>query len=95
MRVPEEPVCIDLFRKNPVFTSLHLKSPVHVVQPQLRGPEHDILFLSLSYFSLVINVLIQAFGQMSGLKGIVSRDTVHIVFEGIFIYVSALCRLKG
>jgi hypothetical protein len=31
MRVPEEPVCIDLFRLNPVFTSLHLKSPVHVV----------------------------------------------------------------
>jgi hypothetical protein len=34
MRVPEEPVCIDLFRQNPVFTSLHLKSPVHVVPPQ-------------------------------------------------------------
>ncbi len=30
MRVPEEPVCIDLFRQNPVFTSLHLNSPVHV-----------------------------------------------------------------
>jgi hypothetical protein len=34
MRVPEEPVCINLFRKNPVFTSLLLKSPVHVVTPQ-------------------------------------------------------------
>ncbi len=34
MRVPEEPVCINLFRKNPVFTFLHLKSPVHVVPPQ-------------------------------------------------------------
>ncbi len=33
MRVPVEPVSIDLFRQNPVFTSLHLKSPVHVVQP--------------------------------------------------------------
>jgi hypothetical protein len=31
MRVPEELVCIHLFRQNPVFTSLHLKSPVHVV----------------------------------------------------------------
>jgi hypothetical protein len=30
MRVPEEPVCIDIFRQNPVFTSLHLKSPVPV-----------------------------------------------------------------
>ncbi len=26
MRVQEEPVCIHLFRQNPVFTSLHLKS---------------------------------------------------------------------
>jgi hypothetical protein len=34
MRVPEEPVRIDLFRQNPVFTSLQLKSPVHVVPPQ-------------------------------------------------------------
>jgi hypothetical protein len=33
MRVLEEPVCIDLFLKNPVFTSLHLESPVHVVPP--------------------------------------------------------------
>jgi hypothetical protein len=30
MSVPEEPVCIYLFRRNPVFTSLHLKSLVHV-----------------------------------------------------------------
>jgi hypothetical protein len=37
MRVPEEPVCIDIFRQNPVFTSLHLKYPVHVVLPQSRG----------------------------------------------------------
>jgi hypothetical protein len=34
MRVPEEPVCIDLFRQNPVFTSLQLKYPVHVLPPQ-------------------------------------------------------------
>ncbi len=34
MKVPEEPVCFHLFRQNPVFTSLHLKSPVHVVPPQ-------------------------------------------------------------
>ncbi len=30
MRVPEEPVCVHLFRQKPVLTSLHLKSPVHV-----------------------------------------------------------------
>ncbi len=29
MRVAEEPVCVHLFRQKPVFTSLHLKSPVH------------------------------------------------------------------
>ncbi len=34
MRVPEEPVCVHLFRQKPVFTSLLLKSPVHVVPPQ-------------------------------------------------------------
>ncbi len=33
MRVPEEPVCIYLFRQSPVFTSLHLISPVDVVPP--------------------------------------------------------------
>ncbi len=33
IRVPVQPVCIDLFRQNPVFTSLQLKSLVHVVQP--------------------------------------------------------------
>ncbi len=33
MRVSEEPVCIYLFRQNPVFTSVHLRSPVHVVPP--------------------------------------------------------------
>jgi hypothetical protein len=36
MRVPEKPVCIYLFRQNPVFTSLHLQYPVHVV-PSLNG----------------------------------------------------------
>jgi hypothetical protein len=35
LKVSEEPVCIYLFRQNPVFTSLHLKSPVHVVVPPL------------------------------------------------------------
>ncbi len=35
MRVSEEPVCIYLFRQNPVFTSLHLRSPVHDVLPPL------------------------------------------------------------
>jgi hypothetical protein len=34
MRVPEGSVYIHLFRQNPVFTSLHLKSPVHVVPPR-------------------------------------------------------------
>ena len=33
IRVSEEPVCIYLFRQNPFFASLHLRSPVHVVPP--------------------------------------------------------------
>jgi hypothetical protein len=39
MRVPEEPVCIDLFRQKPVFTSLHLKYPVHVVPSLVRSTQ--------------------------------------------------------
>ncbi len=52
MRVPVEPVCHDLFRQNPVFTSLHLKSPVRVVQPLMSLPV--IVFISslLPYFSI-------------------------------------------
>jgi hypothetical protein len=40
MRVSEEPICIlqYLFQQNPVFTSLHLRSPVHVVPPQMKSP---------------------------------------------------------
>ncbi len=37
MRVSEEPVYIYLFRQNPVFISLHLRSPVHFVPPQSRN----------------------------------------------------------
>ncbi len=35
MRVSEDPVCIDtgIFRQNPVFTSLHSRSPWHVAPP--------------------------------------------------------------
>jgi hypothetical protein len=36
MSVSEEPVCICLSQQNPVFTSLHLRSAVHVV-PTLIG----------------------------------------------------------
>jgi hypothetical protein len=36
IRVSEEPVCIYLFRQNPVFTSLHLRSSVHVVPPNFQ-----------------------------------------------------------
>ena len=36
MKISEEPICIYLFRQNPVFTSLHLRSPVHVEPPLVR-----------------------------------------------------------
>ncbi len=42
MRVPEEPVCVHLFRQKPVFTFLHLKSPVHV--HRLRGGRANFFF---------------------------------------------------
>jgi hypothetical protein len=46
-RVSEEPVCIYIFRQNPVFTSLHLRSPVHVVPPlshiYKNVPVYDIM----------------------------------------------------
>jgi hypothetical protein len=38
MRVPEEPVCIHHFWQNLIFTSLHLKSPVHVVPVSVQNP---------------------------------------------------------
>ncbi len=34
----KNPVCIDLFRQNPVFTSLHLKYPVHALRPLFWTP---------------------------------------------------------
>jgi hypothetical protein len=33
MGVSKEPVCIERFRQNLVFSSLHFRSPVHVVPP--------------------------------------------------------------
>jgi hypothetical protein len=46
MRVPEEPVCIDIFRQNPVFTSLHLKSPVHeIIDPVFAKTSQNARFL--------------------------------------------------
>ncbi len=46
MRVSEEPVCIYLLRQNPVFTSLHLRTPVHVVPPQY-SPYKDAICVSM------------------------------------------------
>jgi hypothetical protein len=40
MRVSGEPVCIYLFWQNPVFTSLYLRSPVHVVPPLCYAISH-------------------------------------------------------
>jgi hypothetical protein len=46
MRVPEEPVCIHLFRQNSVFTSLHLRSTVYFVPPLESLVEGHNLFLN-------------------------------------------------
>jgi hypothetical protein len=50
MRVPEEPVYIDLFRKNPVFTSLHLKYHVHVVPPLMYVSEVRKTMIATDFF---------------------------------------------
>jgi hypothetical protein len=50
MRVPEKPACIHFFRQNPVFTTLHLKSPVHVVPPPYVVCRGDI---SIAVVSLI------------------------------------------
>jgi hypothetical protein len=59
LRDPEEPVCIDLFWQKPVFTSLHLKYPVHVVPPQasvFSRPVCEVL-LNQQYFNGIGNYL--------------------------------------
>jgi hypothetical protein len=48
----EEPVCIYHFRQNPVFTSLHLRSPVHVVPPQEIGTVPTVLPNTSRYQSI-------------------------------------------
>ncbi len=45
MRVAEEPVCVHLFRQKPVYTSLHLKSPVHVHRLWIDSQEYFFFFL--------------------------------------------------
>ncbi len=54
MRVPEEPVCVHLLRQNPVFTSLHLKYPVHVVPPPFMSYRLCIYGIS-TYMQSVVN----------------------------------------
>ncbi len=41
-RVSEEPVCIYLFRQNPVLTSLHFRFPVRVIQPLVKSSNLSI-----------------------------------------------------
>jgi len=60
MRVPEEPVYIHLFRQNPVFTSLHLKSPVYVVPSLIfkfqwrQNGFYKFLYMTLKYSRFVL-----------------------------------------
>jgi hypothetical protein len=66
MRVPEEPVCIDLFRQNPVFTSLHLKYPVHVVPPLLWSPNRKQKTLFFPQQIVDTNVLFKKYWFVFG-----------------------------
>ncbi len=77
MRVPEEPVCIDLFRENLVFTSLHLKYPVRVVQP-LRKPG---TYISNNWDVLTINVFANSAILYNGITKTVHRLPPALLLE--------------
>jgi hypothetical protein len=76
MRVPEEPVCIDLFRQNPVFTSLHLKSPVHV---------HRLRMLALSVVAVVSVVPIVSLAEVLELLASFSDVALVHAVDGVLV----------
>ncbi len=55
-RVSEEQVCIHLFRQNPVFTSVHLRSPVHVVPPLSATPLASKLITSQAVEGIIASL---------------------------------------
>ncbi len=54
MRVAEEPVCVNLFLQKPVFTSLHLKSPVHVHRLWAKQWKHNDAGWRILYSEAVV-----------------------------------------
>jgi hypothetical protein len=87
MRVSEEPVCIDLFRQNPVFTSLHLKSPEAVDTNgrfQMQGGKNWIFpkYINANRFfwdSHWLEIWSNNFCPSMGLNGgSVATDSVHV-----------------
>ncbi len=75
MRVSEEPVCIYFFRENPVFTSLHLRSPVHVVPPR-RGRFHPNQFKPTFYLPAIMECRL----CFSDLRNNMTAKTICCVF---------------
>jgi len=93
MRVPEEPVYIHLFRQNPGFTSLHLKSPVHVVLLNICRPTPfyrmlwtDILrrrerFSSISDICFMFASTVLYLNRSTGLSINTKKKTIKKGFE--------------
>jgi hypothetical protein len=95
MRVPEEPVCIDLFRQNQVFTSLHLNYPFHVIPPLLHTGSkslslvlHNVCTLQYSIY-LHVNCagvhIIELFISMS-ICNMVEGNIHSFIFYSILFY---------
>jgi hypothetical protein len=56
MRVSEEPVCISLFRQNPVFSSLHFRSPVLATGSKLALFDISFFYFPNQIFSVYSTV---------------------------------------
>ncbi len=97
IKIPEEPVSIHLFRKNPVFTSFHLKSPVHVVPPQVWPIAVSLLSKtgfgrlgrgqSSSRLSAPSIATLPPFGPIKGHNGF-SKFFPHFLHRNRFAFIS-------
>jgi hypothetical protein len=94
MRAPEEPVCIDIFRQNPVFTSLHLKSPVHVhrLWSQLDIPA---ICVSISAAVTLKRLSTYTVLNFNVNKWAVFSDTFFKYFSNNYVYVEAAPMTAG
>ncbi len=58
MRVSEEPVCIYLFRQNPAFSSLHLRSQVQFLRPLKRLSQTSVFPIAFRHDNWLLRSLV-------------------------------------